>query len=123
MGGINCHVGYRRCIQLYARMPTDLSRMCLHCLIPPLHRYKEGVIGIIFTAIIIIINQLLKKTVLQPIKRIALVAEQVSIGDMNADFGKQSKDEIGNLAEAFNRMKYSLEIAINMLNNNHKHVD
>ncbi|MFH7024163.1 MAG: DUF3365 domain-containing protein [Heteroscytonema crispum UTEX LB 1556] len=79
-----------------------------------------GVIGIIFTAIFIIVNQLLKKTVLQPIKRIATVAEQVSVGDMNANFGKQSKDEIGNLAEAFNRMKYSLEIALNMLNNNQK---
>ena len=76
-----------------------------------------GVLGIIFTAIIIAINLLLKKTVLRRIRRIATVAEQVSIGDMDADFGKQSKDEIGALAEAFNRMKYSLEIAINMLNN------
>lgn len=76
-----------------------------------------GVLGIIFTAIIIAINLLLKKTVLRRIKRIAMVAEQVSVGDMDADFGKQSKDEIGALAEAFNRMKYSLEIAINMLNN------
>ncbi len=76
-----------------------------------------GVLGIIFTAIIIAINLLLKKTVLRRIRRIATVAEQVSIGDMDADFGKQSKDEIGALAEAFNRMKYSLEIALNMLNN------
>ena len=76
-----------------------------------------GVLGIIFTAIIIAINLLLKKTVLLRIKRIATVAEQVSVGDMDADFGKQSKDEIGALAEAFNRMKYSLEIALNMLNN------
>ncbi len=76
-----------------------------------------GVLGIIFTVIIIAINLLLKKTVLLRIKRIATVAEQVSVGDMDADFGKQSKDEIGALAEAFNRMKYSLEIALNMLNN------
>ncbi|MFH7024165.1 MAG: DUF3365 domain-containing protein [Heteroscytonema crispum UTEX LB 1556] len=74
-----------------------------------------GVIAIIFTALVIIMNQLLKKTVLQRIKRIATVAEQVSVGDMNANFDKQSKDEIGNLAEAFNRMRYSLEIALNML--------
>ncbi|MBD2775811.1 c-type heme family protein [Iningainema tapete] len=78
-----------------------------------------GVIGLIFTALVIIMNQLLKTTVLQRIKRIATVAEQVSVGDMNANFGKQSKDEIGNLAEAFNRMRYSLEIALNMLNKNH----
>ncbi|WP_017317995.1 c-type heme family protein [Mastigocladopsis repens] len=79
-----------------------------------------AIVGIIFTAIVIIMNQLLRKTVLLRIKKIATVAEQVSVGDMNADFGKQSKDEIGDLAEAFNRMKYSLEIAFNMLNKNQK---
>ncbi|WP_414589040.1 c-type heme family protein [Scytonema sp. PCC 10023] len=79
-----------------------------------------GVVGIIFTAIVLIMNQLLKKVVLQRIKTIATVAEKVSVGDMNATFDKQSKDEIGDLAEAFNRMKYSLEIALNMLNKNQK---
>ncbi|KAB8330170.1 DUF3365 domain-containing protein [Scytonema tolypothrichoides VB-61278] len=77
-----------------------------------------AVVGLIFTAILIVVNQLLKKTVLLRIKKIANVAEQVSVGDMNANFDKQSKDEIGDLAEAFNRMKYSLEMAMNMLNKN-----
>ncbi|MCJ8280535.1 MAG: HAMP domain-containing protein [Rivularia sp. ALOHA_DT_140] len=63
-------------------------------------------------------NLLLKGTILKRIKRIASVAEQVSVGDMDASFGKQNKDEIGDLAEAFNRMKYSLEIAMNMINKN-----
>ncbi|WP_375492979.1 DUF3365 domain-containing protein [uncultured Nostoc sp.] len=77
-----------------------------------------GLLGIIFTIIVIIINLLLKKTVLQRLKIMANVAEKVSIGDMDANFGKQDKDEIGALADAFNRMKHSLEIALNMLNNN-----
>lgn len=76
-----------------------------------------GLVAIIFAVVVIVINQLLKKLVLKRIKRIATVAEQVSVGDMNANFGKQSKDEIGDLAEAFTRMKYSLEIALNMLDN------
>lgn len=76
-----------------------------------------GIVAIVFTAIIIIMNLLLKRTVLLRIKKIAIVAEQVSVGDMNASFGRQNKDEIGDLAEAFKRMKYSLEIAMNMLNN------
>ncbi len=76
-----------------------------------------SVLGTIFAAIVIIINVLLKKTVLKRIKNIANVAERVSVGDMDASFGKQDKDEIGALAEAFNRMRYSLEIALNMLNN------
>lgn len=75
-----------------------------------------GVVGIIFATVVVLINILLKRTVLRRIKRIARVAEEVSIGNMNASFGKQNNDEIGDLAQAFNRMKYSLEIAMNMLN-------
>ncbi|MGB6297756.1 MAG: DUF3365 domain-containing protein, partial [Rivularia sp. (in: cyanobacteria)] len=75
-----------------------------------------GVVAMIFTSIVVIMNLLLKTTILQRIKRIATVAEQVSVGDMDASFGRQKNDEIGDLAEAFNRMKYSLEIAMNMLN-------
>ncbi len=76
------------------------------------------VLGLIFLAIVIVINLLLKKTVIQRIKRISTVAEQVSIGDMDANFDKQDKDEIGVLTQAINRMKYSLEIALKLLENN-----
>jgi len=75
-----------------------------------------GIVVTVFAVVIVMINLLLKTTVLQRIKRIASVAEQVSVGNMNANFGKQNKDEIGDLAEAFDRMKYSLEIAMNMIN-------
>lgn len=75
-----------------------------------------GVVAMIFTVVVVMMNQLLKRTVLGRIKRIATVAEQVSVGDMDASFGRQKNDEIGDLAEAFNRMRYSLEIAMNMLN-------
>jgi HAMP domain-containing protein len=75
-----------------------------------------GVVAMIFTSVVVIMNLLLKRTVFQRIKGIATVAEQVSVGDMDASFGRQKNDEIGDLAEAFNRMKYSLEIAMNMLN-------
>lgn len=78
-------------------------------------RLITGIVAIVFTAVVIIINLLLKRIVLERIKKIAIVAEQVSAGNMNANFGKQDKDEIGDLAEAFNRMKYSLKIAMDML--------
>lgn len=77
-----------------------------------------GVIAIIFGAILFVMNLLLRRTILQRIKKIANVAEEVSVGNMDANFEKQGKDEIGTLAEAFNRMKYSLEIALNMLSSN-----
>ena len=75
-----------------------------------------GIVAIVFTFVVIVMNLLLKRIILQRIRKIAIVAEQVSIGNMDANFGRQNKDEIGDLAEAFNRMKYSLEIAMNMLN-------
>ena len=74
-----------------------------------------GIVAMVFAFVVLLMNLLLKRIVLQRIKRISKVAEQVSVGDMDASFGRQNKDEIGDLAEAFNRMKYSLEIAINML--------
>ena len=75
-----------------------------------------GVLLVVFAFIFVVMNIFLKKMVLRRIKNIAQVAEQVSVGNMEATFDKQEKDEIGALAEAFNRMKYSLEIAVNMLN-------
>ena len=74
-----------------------------------------GIVAMVFTFVVIVMNFLLKRIVLQRIRNIATVAEQVSIGNMDASFGRQNKDEIGDLAEAFNRMKYSLEIAMKML--------
>lgn len=76
-----------------------------------------GIVAAIFVIVVIMMNLFLRKIVLQPIKVISKVAERVSVGDMNADFGRHNNDEVGDLAEAFNRMKYSLEIAMNMLNN------
>ncbi len=75
-----------------------------------------GIVAIVFITVVILMNVFLRKTVLRRIKKIATVAEQVSVGEMDASFGRQNKDEIGDLAEAFNRMRYSLEIAMNMLN-------
>ncbi|WP_445638464.1 Histidine kinase [Nostoc sp. DSM 114161] len=76
-----------------------------------------GLLIAIFALIIFLINFLIKKAVIQRIKRIEKIAQRVSTGDMTADFEEISNDEIGGLAEAFNRMKSSLRIAMDMLNN------
>ncbi|WP_392531142.1 DUF3365 domain-containing protein [Nostoc sp. C117] len=76
-----------------------------------------GLLITIFAIIIFLINFLIKKTVIQRIRRIERIAQKVSTGDMSADFEEISNDEIGGLAEAFNRMKASLKIALDMLNN------
>ncbi|MBW4616764.1 MAG: DUF3365 domain-containing protein [Desmonostoc vinosum HA7617-LM4] len=71
----------------------------------------------IFAIIIILINFLINKFVIQRIRKIEKVAQNVSTGDVDADFEENSNDEIGGLAKAFNRMKSSLKIAMDMLNN------
>jgi HAMP domain-containing protein len=62
-----------------------------------------------------LVNDLLNRHVIRPLKKIAKVAEEVSTGDMNAEFGQVSEDEIGNLAAAFKRMKLSLTLAMNRI--------
>ncbi|MEH2262015.1 c-type heme family protein [Nostoc sp.] len=76
-----------------------------------------GLLIAIFALVVFLINFLIKKYVIQRIRRIEKIAQKVSIGDMSADFEESSNDEIGGLAEAFNRMKASLKIALEMLNN------
>ncbi|MBN3950950.1 MAG: DUF3365 domain-containing protein [Nostoc sp.] len=75
-----------------------------------------GVLVTIFASIVFLINFLIKKYVIQRIRKIEKIAQKVSVGDMSADFEESSNDEIGGLAEAFNRMKSSLKIALEMLN-------
>jgi HAMP domain-containing protein len=69
----------------------------------------------IFAALLVLVNYLLQRSVIRPIRQMARTAEAVSMGQMDAEFEHQSQDEIGLLAAAFNRMKSSLEISMNML--------
>ncbi|MBD2341111.1 DUF3365 domain-containing protein [Calothrix sp. FACHB-156] len=75
-----------------------------------------GLLIIVFAVVIVLINFLIKKTVIERIRRIEKIAQKVSTGDMESSFNEDYKDEIGGLAAAFNRMKYSLKIAMDMLN-------
>lgn len=74
-----------------------------------------GLLIAIFAFVVFLINFLIKKYVIQRIRKIEKIAQKVSVGDMSADFEESSKDEIGGLAEAFNRMKASLKMAMEML--------
>jgi HAMP domain-containing protein len=74
-----------------------------------------GLLIAIFAIVIFLLNFLIKKAIIQRIRKMEKIAQQVSIGDMSADFEEKSNDEIGGLAVAFNRMKSSLEIALKLL--------
>ncbi|AKG20073.1 Tll0287-like domain-containing protein [Calothrix sp. 336/3] len=70
----------------------------------------------IFIAVTLLINFLLKKVVILRIRNIATTANAISKGDMSSNFQDDSKDEIGLLAIAFERMRASLLIAMDLIN-------
>ncbi len=74
-----------------------------------------GIVGLIFAAVIFLVNSWLKRYVVRPLNRMAQTAEAVSTGDLEAEFEQTAKDEVGSIATAFTRMKRSLEIAIQRL--------
>ncbi|ACK68414.1 putative sensor with HAMP domain protein (plasmid) [Rippkaea orientalis PCC 8801] len=74
----------------------------------------------VFGLIVVGINFLLKQTVIRPLQKMAKIAESISMGDMDTEFEQKTEDEIGMLAKAFNRMKSSLAISMDLLNKHRK---
>ena len=70
----------------------------------------------IFIFTIIMLNVMLYWFVTRRVKRLARLADEVSLGNLEAgDFRTRSHDEIGVLTEALGRMKTSMVQAIKML--------
>ncbi|WP_204137230.1 DUF3365 domain-containing protein [Halomicronema sp. CCY15110] len=74
-----------------------------------------GIFIVAFAVAIVLVNLWLKRFVVKPLNRMAMVAEAVSMGDTEAEFTQDSQDEVGKLAEAFNRMRLSLQMAMKRL--------
>ena len=73
-------------------------------------------IGAVFLAIFIVLNVMLDRMIVRPVADMAKQADAVSVGDFSiAEFVPASKDEIGVLGTAFNRMRRSTEEAIKLL--------
>jgi protein-histidine pros-kinase len=70
----------------------------------------------VFVVIFIALNLMLYTIVVRPVANLAKVADQVSMGDLEApDFPVKGKDEIAKLSDSFNRMRKSLVKAMKML--------
>jgi protein-histidine pros-kinase len=71
---------------------------------------------VVFLLIGLALNLMLFAMVIRPVAKLSKLADQVSLGNMEvADFKVGSRDEIGVLADSFNRMKKSLVQAMKML--------
>ena len=65
----------------------------------------------------LLLNLFLKLTVTDPLKKMSYSSKQLSMGDMEMEFDQKSNDEIGILAASLNRLKVSLKMAMDMLEN------
>jgi HAMP domain-containing protein len=70
----------------------------------------------VFAAVFLVVNAVLYRLVVRPVRQIASVADQLSLGDMSAqDFPQRGANEILSLSRSFNRMRKSLDKALQLL--------
>jgi HAMP domain-containing protein len=72
----------------------------------------------VFVAVGVALNLMIWLVIVRPVTKLSSLADRVSQGEMDApEFDSGSKDEIGNLAASFNRMRTSVVQAMRMLDN------
>lgn len=73
-------------------------------------------ISIVFVVLFALLNIMLSYLVVRPIRLMSQAADQISTGNTDvADLRDNGKDEVAQLAKAFNRMRRSLEKAIQLI--------
>jgi protein-histidine pros-kinase len=73
-------------------------------------------LGVVGGMTLLVLNLVLVVTVVRPVRRFAIAADQISTGQMEVpELPVRGKDEISMLAAAFNRMHRSLAAAMRML--------
>ena len=70
----------------------------------------------VFLLVFVVLNVMLSWLIVHPIRRMAAAADQVSTGDFDVpEFNEKGKDEVAVLGGAFNRMRRSLDKAMQMI--------
>ncbi|WP_303720645.1 DUF3365 domain-containing protein [Malonomonas rubra] len=77
--------------------------------------FLSAVVSVLFLVALIIIDLIINRSVVKPIETIVEVAGDISRGKMDRSFDVDTNDEIKSLADAFNRMKVSLQKAMDIL--------
>jgi len=71
---------------------------------------------VVFVVLFVILNLMLSLLIIRPIRRMSQAADQISTGNMDVDDLRESgRDEVALLAKSFNRMRRSLEKAIQLI--------
>lgn len=74
-----------------------------------------SVITLFFLIAIAAINAFMRLAIVRPLQKMSNLATQVSTENLNVEFAHDSRDEIGILGKALNRMKVSLQMAMQMI--------
>jgi len=70
----------------------------------------------LFVVLFVALNLMLATLVLQPVRKLGTIADEVSLGNLQApEFPSQGRDEMAALGRSFNRMRRSLVEALGML--------
>jgi HAMP domain-containing protein len=70
----------------------------------------------VFVAVFIVLNIMLSWLIVRPIRKMSEAADKISTGDFDEpEFKEKGKDEIAVLGSSFNRMRRSLEKAMQMI--------
>lgn len=77
--------------------------------------FLSGSVSLLFLLALIIIDMIINRSVVKPIENIVDIAGDISRGKMDRSFEVDTNDEIKSLANAFNRMKVSLQKAMDIL--------
>ena len=73
-------------------------------------------IVIILVAALLIVNAVLYFAIVRPVRRIAGIADEISLGNLSAaEFPARNSPELGALVRSFNRLRTSLAKAMKML--------
>lgn len=73
-------------------------------------------LGVVFVVLLAVVNLVMYALVVRPVRRMAQIADQLSVGDNSAaEFPASGGAEIAALGRAFNRMRRSLDKALRIL--------
>jgi protein-histidine pros-kinase len=75
-----------------------------------------GSLAVVFGVVFVVLNVMLSRLIIKPISEMSRAADQVSTGNFEiSEFSEKGSDEVAVLGRAFNRMRRSLQKALQMI--------
>jgi HAMP domain-containing protein len=74
-----------------------------------------GIITALFAGVLVVLNRVVHRNIIQPVQQITAAAEAISLGRSNEALTSDRHDEIGALTRAFELMRRSINIATSQL--------